>query len=143
MNNDANNLDRLDTIDMFGIGKLTNAEYDTLRDLAARYLTYQTLFQCLAPKLPYKPGVKEAWETLGDCIMCSDEEAEKRRTVEREVDLRMRQANARHNQRKRELHEQRKQTLAAALGQQQKLQKTIDQLQESMLDLRNQLYSLQ
>ena len=143
MNNDANNLDRLDTIDMFGIGKLTNTEYDTLRDLAARYLTYQTLFQCLAPKLPYKPGVKEAWETLGDCIMCSDEEAEKRRTVEREVDLRMRQANARHNQRKRELHEQRKQTLAAALGQQQKLQKTIDQLQESMLDLRNQLYSLQ
>lgn len=143
MNNDVNNLDRLDTIDMFGIGKLTNAEYDTLRDLAARYLTYQTLFQCLAPKLPYKPGVKEAWETLADCIMCSDEEAEKRRTLEREVDLRMQQANARHNRRKRELHEQRKQTLAAALGQQQKLQKVIDQLQESMIDLRNQLYSLQ
>ena len=73
MNNDVNNLDRLHTVNTFDIGKLTNAEYDTLRDLAARYLTYQTLFQCLAPKLPCKPGVKEAWETLGDCIMCSDE----------------------------------------------------------------------
>ena len=143
MNNDVNNLDRLDTIDMFGIGKLTNAEYDTLRDLAARYLTYQTLFQCLASKLPHKPGVKEAWELLGDCMMCSDEEAEKRRILENEVTLRMQQANVRHNRRKRELHEQRKQTLAAALGQQQKLQKVVDELQQSMSDLQDQLRSLQ
>jgi len=75
--NDSSMLHHLDTIDMFDMGKLTNAEYATLRTLAAKYLTYQTLFQCLAPKLPYKPGVKEAWETLADCIMCSDEEAEK------------------------------------------------------------------
>ena len=143
MNNDSSNLNHLDTIDMFGMGKLTNAEYSTLRTLAAKYLTYQTLFQCLAPKLPYKPGVKEAWETLAERIMCDEEEVKKRRELEREVTLRMRQAEARHNQRKRELHEERKQALASALGQQQKLQKVVDELQQSMLDLRNQLYSLQ
>jgi hypothetical protein len=143
MSNDLSSLMLLSSINMCDMEKLTNAEYDTLRDLAARYLTYQTLFQCLAPKLPYKPGVKEAWETLADCIMCDEEEVKKRRELEREVTFRMRRAEAEHNQRKREQYEERKKTIAAALGQQYKLQKVVDELQQSMSDLQDQLRTLQ
>jgi hypothetical protein len=143
MSNDSSMLNHLDIVRRFDAEELTPAEYSTLRTLAAKYLTYQALFQCLAPKLPYKPGVKEAWEKLADCMMCDEEEAKKRRELENEINLRMRCAEAEHNKRKRKQHEERKQAIAAALGQQHKLQKVIDELQESMTDLRNQLYSLQ
>ena len=143
MNNDSPMLNHLDYVSRVGVEELTHAEYSTLRTLAAKYLTYQTLFQCLAPKLPYKPGVKEAWETLADRIMCDEEEAKKRRELENEINLRMRCAEAKHNQRKRQQHEERKQTIAAALGQQRKLQKVVDELQQSMSDLQDQLRSLQ
>jgi hypothetical protein len=143
MDNDSPMLNHLDYVSKVGVENLTHAEYSTLRTLAAKYLTYQALFQCLEPKLPYKPGVKDAWELLGDCIMCSDEEAEKRRKLENESNLRMRRAEAEHNKRKRQQHEERKQTIAAALGQQRKLQKVVDELQQSMSDLQGQLRSLQ
>jgi len=55
----------------------------------------------------------------------------------------MRCAEAEHNQRKREQYKKRKQTIAAAIGQQQKLQKIVDELQQSMSDLQDQLRSLQ
>jgi hypothetical protein len=143
MNDDLSKLQFLDVVNRCRMENLTNGEYDILRTLAEKYLTYQTLFQLLSAKLPCKPGVKDAWELLGDCIMCSDEEAEKRRKLENESNLRMRRAEAEHNQRKRQQHEERKQTIAAALGQQLKLQKVVDELQQSMANLQDQLRSLQ
>lgn len=44
---------------------------------------------------------------------------------------------------KRQQHEERKQTIAAALDQQRKLQKIVDELQQSMSDLQDQLRFLQ
>ena len=143
MDNELFRLKVLETNSAFDVKNLNHAEYDMLRELAAKYLTYQTLFQCLAPKLPYKPGVKEAWEKLADCMMCSDEEADRRRKLEYETESRMMNAKIKHDREKRQQHEERKQTIAAALGQQHKLQKVVDELQESMSNLRNQLYSLQ
>ena len=122
---------------------LSSIHYRELRDLAAKHLSYQALAQCLQPKLPYKPGVSEAWERLADCIMCSQEEADKRRILENEIELRMRTANARHNQRKREQSQKQKQTIAAVLDQHQKLQKTMDELQQSITKLQEQLNTLQ
>jgi hypothetical protein len=142
MINDSNRLESLEISSMCNAEELTHAEYATLRDLAARYLSYQALAQCLAPKLPNKPGVNEAWEVLADRIMCSDEEAEKRRIFQREVESRMRRGKAEHNRRKREQNEKRYQAMETIFGQQRKLQKVIDELQESMNDLQNQLQDL-
>lgn len=142
MINDSNRLGFLELYSMFSTEELTHAQYDTLRDLAARHLSYQALAQCLAPKLPDKPGVSEAWEVLADRIMCSDEEAEKRRIFQREVESRMRRGKAEHNRRKREQNEKRYQAMETIFGQQRKLQKVIDELQESMNDLQNQLQDL-
>jgi hypothetical protein len=142
MINDSDRLAFLELYSMFSTEELTHAQYDTLRDLAARHLSYQTLVQCLAPKLPGKPGVSEAWEILADRIMCSDEEAEKRRIFQREVESRMRRGKAEHNRRKREQNEKRYQAMETIFGQQRKLQKVIDKLQESMNDLQNQLQDL-
>lgn len=142
MINDSNRLESLEISSMCNAEELTHAQYDTLRDLAARHLSYQALAQCLAPKLPDKPGVSEAWEVLADRIMCSDEEAEKRRIFQREVESRMRRGKAEHNRRKREQNEKRYQAMETIFGQQRKLQKVIDELQESMNDLQNQLQDL-
>ena len=144
MINDSNRLRSFEiNTSLCGVEKLTHAEYDTLRDLAARYLSYQALFQCLVDKLPDKPGVKEAWERLGDCIMCSDEEAEKRRIFQNELESKMRKIKFEHSRSKREQDEERKQTIASALNQQRNMQKVIDHLQESMNDLVDQLRDLQ
>ena len=143
MINDSNRLGFLELYSMFSTEELTHAQYDTLRDLAARHLSYQTLAQCLVPKLPCKPGVSEAWEILADRIMCSDEEAEKRRILQNEIETRMRKANAEHNRRKREQDEERNHVIASALNQQRNMQKVIDHLQESMNDLVDQLRNLQ
>ena len=142
MINDSNRLGFLELYSMFSTEELTHAQYDTLRDLAARYLSYQALAQCLAPKLPNKPGVNEAWEVLADRIMCSDEEAEKRRIFQREIESRMRRANAEHNRRKREQDEERDQAIESAFNQQRKLQRAMNELQESMNDLVDQLRNL-
>tara|TARA_A100001201_G_scaffold1410_5_gene3546 strand:+ start:450 stop:905 length:456 start_codon:yes stop_codon:yes gene_type:complete len=143
MENELFRLKVLETNSAFDVKNLNHAEYATLRDLAAKYLTYQTLFQCLQPKLPYKPGVKEAWEKLADCILCSDEEADKRRKLEYETESRMMNAKIKHDREKRHQYEQRKKAIATALGQQYKLQKVVDELQQSMSELRDQLHSLQ
>ena len=142
MINDSNRLESLEISSMCNAEELTHAEYATLRDLAARYLSYQTLAQCLAPKLPNKPGVNEAWEVLADRIMCNDEEAEKRRIVQNEIESRMRRANAEHNRRKREQDEERDQAIESAFNQQRKLQRAMNELQESMNDLVDQLRNL-
>lgn len=84
MNNDFHQF--LDIINRSSMEKLTHSEYATLRTLADMHLTYQTLFQLLSAKLPCKPGVKEAWETLGDRIMGNEEEVEKRRKLQKVVD---------------------------------------------------------
>ena len=143
MINDSNRLESLEISSMCNAEELTHAEYATLRDLAARYLSYQALAQCLVDKLPDKPGVSEAWEILADRIMCSDEEAEKRRIFQREVESRMRRGKAEHSRRKREQNEKRYQAIETVFGQQRKLQKVIDELQESMNDLQNQLQDLE
>jgi len=134
--NDLSAIQFLDLISRSGMNKLTNAEYDMLRTSAEKYLTYQTLFQLLSAKLPYKPGVKEAWERLGDCIMCSDEEADKRRKLEYETESRMIRARIKDQQQKQEKNEERKRVVEAVFRQQHKLQTIAD-------DLHNLLRTLQ
>ena len=134
MNNDSLRIQSLEASSMLNADHLSRAEYDTLRELAAEYLSYQTLAQCLAPKLPHKPGVSEAWEVLGDRIMCDEEEAEKRRELQLEIETRMRAGRIREERKKREQYEERKQAIASALGQYHKVQMQMDQLKESMAD---------
>ena len=64
MINDSNRLGFLELYSMFSTEELTHAQYDTLRDLAARHLSYQALAQCLAPKLPDKPEY-----VFGPCVI--------------------------------------------------------------------------
>ena len=143
MHNDSSNLSFLDFVDRIGPQKLTNAEYDLLRTLAEKHLTYQALFQLLSAKLPCKPGVRNAWKLLGDCIMCSDEEADKRRKLEYETELRMRSAKIKHDREQQHKHEEREQAIAAVLRQQHKLQRIADELQQSTSDFHDLLSTLQ